>query len=79
MPNELPDDLIKAYRDDIYVHNALERYVVDGAPLVDCLIAAVKVMHERSMVLIDQLDRCRRDKKPYWAGDNWTPPEEGQR
>lgn len=79
MANDLPDDLVKAYRDDIFAHNALEPYVRDGVPLVECLIAAVKAMHERSMVVIDQLDRCRRDKKPYWAGDKWTPPEEGSR
>lgn len=79
MAHDLPDDLLKAYRDNVFAHNALEPYVRDGVDLVVCLVAAVKAMHEQHLVIIDQLDRAHRSNKPLWAGDNWQPSEEGRR
>lgn len=79
MANTLPDDLIEAYRNDLFVYNALQPYVHGNVDLVTCLVVAAAAMYGRHKTMIEQLARCHAEKKPYWAGDSWMPPAEGER
>lgn len=79
MANTIPDDLMPAFKEDVYAFNSLTSYANGGVELIPCLITLVAAMHQRHLVMVDQLKRCRDGQKPYWAGDGWMPPEEGAR
>lgn len=78
-PNTIPDDLLVPYQNDVYVHAAMTKYLAGGSSLVEALVPLVAAMHSRHQVMIRQLENCRAGQKPYWAGDNWMPAEEGER